>query len=248
MNISSPLCIWSEVGIAGYKLCPLHLDCESCEFHRQMLSEREADHIVEASDDVRSVDISLMQPGDGMFHPGCQYYKGHTWIRKNSYDSYFLGIDSWLKGLLVSANQLVLPMTDVKVQAGECFAWVMLPRSIFYICTPISGVVKTANKDAIRYWASDEHEFAVENDYLIELNVQSEDFDSSKLLTKQEFLENLERDFASSVELIRDEYSLDQNGTLQNGGPIKAIDKRIELPMKVFTKLIEHISVGHRLI
>jgi len=170
--MDSQKCIWMDAGAVEYQLCPLKLNCDLCDFHKEMIRgcRTHSSRSVSTMLGIRCPDDSVVQ-----FQPGLQYLEGHFWFKRIAAGRIQLGIDAFLWHLFSSFHRLLTPKNTPVLIQDQCFGWLLLEGGIIYLRTPIAGKVVAVNpfflaeeiKDTHLYLAP-EHEL-----WIVELEVST---------------------------------------------------------------------------
>jgi glycine cleavage system H protein len=154
-------CIWMSAGVISFKLCPLHFDCDNCDFDEAMRSQVrskkgkpkasslpfETPTRPESSSDLGiSSEKSLFftfSPiqSDKKLH----LHPAHLWIRQVEGRKWRIGIDILLAYTLPPPQRVELPKLSQKVIGDHVFAKVLSEPGEVLLTAPLSGRLVEVN-------------------------------------------------------------------------------------------------------
>lgn len=137
-------CVWMKTGLVSYKLCDKNYHCEACPFDRAMRnggSDAASDSTMPEDEGSLCGDSSSeAQSGSFLFHPD------HCWVKVETHERVKIGLDSLITMLLSNVRLAVLPAAGSFVEAGECFAHIIMEDFVFPVISPLSGVIVETNQ------------------------------------------------------------------------------------------------------
>ena len=85
---------------------------------------------------------------DGVAVPqGLAFHPAHTWARAIDSQTVVVGVDDFARRLLGKIDRVILPMTNVEVEAGQGCTLVRSGRRVAPVACPISGEVIAVNNE-----------------------------------------------------------------------------------------------------
>jgi len=137
-------CVWMKTGLVSYKLCDKNYHCETCPFDRAMRNGgSDAPFESGMPEDEGSLfddSPSDAQGGSFLFHPD------HCWVKVETHDRVKTGLDALITLLFANVQLVVLPTAGSFVEAGECFAHIILEEYVVPVISPLSGVIVETNQ------------------------------------------------------------------------------------------------------
>lgn len=138
-------CVWMTTGLISYKMCAHDYNCEACIFDRVMRNESAAGDAALADGAYPSAAGSLRDEQPRKINGALFYHRNHSWVSVESVDRATIGIDNLLSGLVSGVRALILPHTGKKIRKGETIAYIVHPKYILEIASPISGTITRVN-------------------------------------------------------------------------------------------------------
>jgi len=186
-------CIWMDAEAVPYQLCPLKQNCDSCDFHKEMMAGCQG-HFSRRNTalmTLRDPDEVLIQ-----FHPGLQYIPGHYWYKRTGSGKIQIGLDAFIWQILSSTHEVLAPSTNTFLAKNQCFSWLLIKGGIVYLKTPFKGTV--ININPVFHSGSPLNPslfLSPEPDlWFMELEVSEEDVKSCDTYTKQGFIDQVKHD------------------------------------------------------
>jgi len=209
-------CIWMEAGAVEYQMCPLNLNCDHCDFYHEMASGYKT--FSRSSTDPTYVTFQKPYPSLIDFIPGIQYLPGHFWVKHIARDRVILGLDDLIWKLLHPLKAVILSDPGTHISTQSCFAWVVVPTGIVYLKIPVTGVVCKQNDlfSRSQQLRADLKQMSVEDKWLLDININPDDFSNLHLLSKEEYLKSVEQDCNNIYGAVSEQYHAAM--TLNGGG------------------------------
>jgi len=219
-----------EAGVVEYQLCPLKLNCDLCEYHKEMTS-RLRPHSLEANQ--KKIKLGIPEAQITQFTPGLQYLNRHYWIKRVGSGRIRLGIDSFLWHIFSSVQNIVTPKLNTTLHSRQCFSWLQLEGGIIYPRTPIAGQIITVNPQLNANPRQDTHLYLnpEEDLWLVELAI-AEQLSQDECHSKETYLKQTHEDLNRLNQII----------TTQDGQKTLALPRHALLCKSTFSKYLLSIS------
>jgi glycine cleavage system H lipoate-binding protein len=186
-------CIWMDAEAVPYQLCPLNQNCDSCDFHKEMMAGCQG-HFSRRNTAL----MTLREPDEVLiqFHPGLQYIPGHFWYKRTGAGKIQVGLDAFIWQILSTANQVLAPASNTYLAQNQCFSWLLINGGIVYLKTPFEGTVMETNP-AFHSGAPLNPSLFLSPEpdlWLMELETSEEMIKSYDVYTKQGFIDQVSQD------------------------------------------------------
>ncbi len=129
-------CVWMKTGLVSYKLCDKNYHCEACPFDRAMRNG--------GSD--AAPESTMPEEEESLFDGSLLFHPDHCWVKVETHERVKIGLDSLITMLLSNVRLAVLPAAGSFVEAGECFAHIIMEDFVFPVISPLSGVIVETNQ------------------------------------------------------------------------------------------------------
>ncbi len=155
-------CIWVDAGLVSYKLCDRNFECDECPFDQVMRqksipasatrtgkptpditgpkSRVKQDSMLDVIRGIFGGPLSIKPPSDRM------YTQGHVWLKKTATNTYQIGIDHFVAGLLEGVGSIVLPQTGTSIFKDNPCAWMTCEEGTIALQSPVDGKMKSINQ------------------------------------------------------------------------------------------------------
>lgn len=243
MNKRIKKCIWMEAEVIDYKICDLDFNCDSCAFHSRLTGYKHLENKSSKSDFVPTIDISILDPNPVYFHAGAQYYKDHCWIKHVGKNIVLIGVDEFFLNLWCEVKSVLLATSGTELVENSSFSWIVLHHGIVSLKIPFSAQVLNSNSQVYRLDFNKFRTQEWEDQWLLRLHVQNQDLDRDKWLTKQQYLDLLNKDSNTIKQLVKDHTTLQTYGTIASGGIITNQENQniFTIPMDLFRRIAKQV-------
>ncbi len=220
MNRRIKKCIWMEAEIVDYKICDLDFNCDSCTLHSRLTGRKHLENESNKSDHVHTVEISILDLNPTYFHAGAQYYENHCWIKHVGKNTILIGVDEFFLGMWCGVKSILLATPGTELIENSCFSWIVLPKGIVSLKIPFPAHVLNSNSQAHSLDFDDFRKQQWEDRWFLKLHIQDHKLNRDKWLTKQQYLDLLNNDSNTIKQVVKDQSTLQNYGTIASGGKI----------------------------
>jgi glycine cleavage system H protein len=155
-HTSQDRCIWMTAGVVSYKLCPLHYDCEHCEFDEVMRHqfkerglpkteidpERRSSVLTEAN-----IEDSFFSFSVGELPEEFYFHLTHVWGRPRENQTWEMGIDQLLSYILPPPIGFELFTDKRDLVQNEVLGRIITTGGSVFLITPLSGSLIHVNPE-----------------------------------------------------------------------------------------------------
>ncbi|MFC1550778.1 hypothetical protein ACFL46_05760 [Candidatus Neomarinimicrobiota bacterium] len=238
-----------EAKVVDYKICDMDFNCDSCAFHSRLTGHKQLKNESHKSDFIPSVNISIPNPDSAYFHPGIQYYEDHCWIKHISKNTVLIGLDYFFLNLWCDVKSVLLSTPGTKLNEKSSFCWIALPYGLVCLKIPFTAQVLEVNNQVHELDFNDFCNLEWENHWFLKLNIDDDKLVRTKWLTKQQYLNLLNKDSLAINNLIKDHSTLQNYGTIASGGMVigEKNQNMITIPKDLFSSTIKQIFNNNHL-
>ena len=244
MGSKSQKCIWMEAGAVEYQLCPLNLNCEKCDFYKEMAS---GCHLPAQTDNNHKY-IAFRKPKleDVTFQPGYQYLPGHFWFKHVAKNQIRVGMDDVLWSMVCPPEGIIFTDPGTQLRKDSCFAWIIIPHGIVYLKTPMTGRILSHNPKMVdkNLKLNELRYTAVEDKWLLDLEADDADFQSLGWLTQKEYTALVRKDCETIYQTVDTNYSKHLPSSTQKLSLYEPEAERLILEKTNFIELLKNITVN----
>ncbi len=158
-------CIWVDAGLVSYKLCDRNFECDECPFDQVMRQKSipasatragkpaqgaagskartRQDSMLDVIRGIFAGPLSMKPPSDRM------YTRGHVWLKETVPNTFQVGIDHFVAGLLEGVGSIVLPKPGTSTFKDNPCAWMTCEEGTIAVQSPLDGKVKCVNPEVM---------------------------------------------------------------------------------------------------
>ena len=242
-------CIWMEAEVVDYKICDMDFNCDSCAFHSQLTGCKQFENKSIDSGIIPTVEISVLDPNPAYFHPGVQYYRNHCWIKHIGKNTVLIGLDEFFLNLLYNIKSVLLAVQGTELNENSSFGWIVISCGMVCLKIPFSAQVLELNNQVQEIDVNEFCKQELVDQWLLKLNINDEEIDRDKWLTKQQYIDLLSDDATTIKKLIKDHSTLQNYGTIASGGRLTSYknQNKFTIPKNLLMKIARQVFNNNHL-